>query len=98
MAKLWIFNTDQGSQFVSCAFIWILKERDIAINIDWRCWALDNIFVERLCHRVKGERLYISGYEAALYDIADWADISCSTSRATAQSLDYEILCVVYVS
>jgi putative transposase len=42
-----IFNTDQGVQFTSNAFTGILKERKIAISMDGRGRALDNIFVER---------------------------------------------------
>jgi putative transposase len=48
VAKPEIFNTDQGSQFTSNVFTGILKEREIAIGMDGRGRALDNIFVERL--------------------------------------------------
>ena len=44
-----IFNTDQGAQFTSAAFIGALKEHPtISISMDGRGRALDNIFVERL--------------------------------------------------
>ena len=36
VAKPEIFNTDQGSQFTSCAFTRILKEHEIAISMDGR--------------------------------------------------------------
>jgi len=43
-----IFNTDQGCQFTSDAFTGVLELHDIAISMDGRGRALDNIFVERL--------------------------------------------------
>ena len=54
-----IFNTDQGVQFTSNAFTGILKERKIAISMDGRGRALDNIFVERLWRSVKYEEVYL---------------------------------------
>ena len=48
-----IFNTDQGAQFTSQAFTKILQAREIAISMDGRGRALDNIFVERLWRSVK---------------------------------------------
>jgi len=70
VAKPEIFNTDQGSQFTSCAFTKILKEREIAISMDGRGRALDNIFVERLWRSVKYEDVYIRDYETAPQAIA----------------------------
>ena len=58
-----IFNTDQGVQFTSQAFTSILKERKIAISMDGRGRALDNIFVERLWRSVKYEEVYTQDYE-----------------------------------
>ena len=43
-----IFNTDQGSQFTSTEFTGVLKSRDIAISMDGKGRALDNVFIERL--------------------------------------------------
>jgi putative transposase len=57
-----IFNTDQGSQFTSDAFTSILKLHNIAISMDGRGRALDNIFVERLWRSVKHEDIYLKGY------------------------------------
>jgi putative transposase len=70
MAKPEIFNTDQGSQFTSCAFTGVLKEREIAISMDGRGRALDNVFVERLWRSVKYEDIYIRDYETAPQAIA----------------------------
>jgi len=50
-----IFNTDQGSQFTSAAFTGVLQRAGIAISMDGRGRALDNIFVERLWRSVKHE-------------------------------------------
>lgn len=57
-----IFNTDQGSQFTSQAFTGRLEEAGVAISMDGRGRALDNIFVERLWRTVKYEDIYIKGY------------------------------------
>ena len=57
-----IFNTDQGSQFTSDAFTKVLRREGIAISMDGRGRALDNIFVERLWRSVKYEDIYLKGY------------------------------------
>jgi putative transposase len=61
-----IFNTDQGSQFTSESFTGVLKKRGIAISMDGRGRALDNIFVERLWRSVKYEDVYLKGYANAM--------------------------------
>lgn len=58
-----IFNTDQGCQFTSKAFLAPLKEREIRISMDGRGRALDNIFVERFWRTLKYEWLYLNEYE-----------------------------------
>jgi putative transposase len=57
-----IFNTDQGCQFTSEAFTGVLLKKGIAISMDGRGRALDNIFVERLWRSVKHEDVYLKGY------------------------------------
>jgi putative transposase len=57
-----IFNTDQGCQFTSDAFTGVLKLHSVAISMDGRGRALDNIFVERLWRSVKHEDVYLKGY------------------------------------
>jgi putative transposase len=57
-----IFNTDQGCQFTADAFTGVLKAHGIAISMDGRGRALDNIFVERLWRSVKYEDVYLRGY------------------------------------
>ncbi len=58
-----IFNTDQGSQFTSEKYTQVLLDGDIAISMDGKGRALDNVFVERLWRSVKYEEVYIKNYE-----------------------------------
>ena len=58
-----IFNSDQGAQFTSEAFISRLVDRHISISMDGRGRAFDNIFIERLWRTVKYQNVYIKGYE-----------------------------------
>ena len=58
-----IFNTDQGSQFTSEAFVNVLKENGISISMDGQGRAFDNIMVERLWRTVKYEDVYIRDYQ-----------------------------------
>lgn len=60
-----IFNTDQGSQFTSEAFTGRLEAAGIAISMDGRKRALDNVFVERLWRSVKYEDIYLKDYATA---------------------------------
>ena len=57
-----IFNTDQGSQFTSTEFTVVLQGRDIAISMDGKGRALDNVFIERLWWIVKYEEVYPKEY------------------------------------
>jgi putative transposase len=57
-----IFNSDQGVQFTSAAFTGALEREGIAISMDGRGRALDNVFVERLWRTVKYEEVYLKGY------------------------------------
>ena len=59
-----IFNTDQGAQFTSTAFTGRLTAAQIAISMDGRGRALDNIFVERLWRTVKYEEVYLNDYSS----------------------------------
>lgn len=58
-----IFNTDQGVQFTSIAFTSCLASREVAISMDGRGRALDNVFIERLWRTVKYEDIYLKDYE-----------------------------------
>jgi putative transposase len=65
-----IFNSDQGAQFTSQAFTGRLQELGVAISMDGRGRALDNVFIERLWRSVKYEDIYLKDYERVddLYD------------------------------
>jgi putative transposase len=57
-----MFNTDQGVQFTSLAFTSRLERAGVAISMDGRGRALDNIFVERLWRSVTYEDMYLKDY------------------------------------
>jgi len=57
-----IFNSDQGSQFTAAAFTSRLEARGVAVSMDGRGRALDNVFVERLWRSVKYEEVYLRDY------------------------------------
>jgi len=59
-----IFNTDQGSQFTGDAFTGVLKDAGVAISMDGKGRAMDNIMVERLWRSVKYEEVYLKDYES----------------------------------
>jgi putative transposase len=58
-----IFNTDQGSQFTSEAFVGALEAHGIRISMDGRNRALDNIIVERFWRSLKYEDIYLNDYQ-----------------------------------
>jgi putative transposase len=94
-----VFNSDQGSQFTSTAFTDVLKREDVAISMDGRGRALDNIFVERLWRNVKHEDVYLKGY-------ANMAELMVGLAQYFAfyneerphQSLGYQTPATVYRS
>ena len=59
-----IFNTDQGVQFTSAAFIDELADRGVRIGMDGKGRYLDNIFIERLWRSLKYEEVYIRAYDS----------------------------------
>lgn len=58
-----IFNSDQGSQFTAQAFTSRLLKRGVAISMDGRGRALDNVFIERLWRTLKYEEVYLKDYQ-----------------------------------
>jgi len=54
-----IFNTDQGAQFTSEAFIGLLKKHGVRISMDGKGSYNDNLFIERLWRSVKYEEVYL---------------------------------------
>jgi putative transposase len=59
-----IWNSDQGSQFTSADFLAPLKKRGIAISMDGRGRAIDNVFIERLWRSLKYELIYPGDFAA----------------------------------
>jgi putative transposase len=57
-----IFNTDQGAQFTSREFTGALKAQDVAISMDGKGRAIDNVMIERLWRTVKYEEVYLKEY------------------------------------
>jgi putative transposase len=57
-----IFNSDQGCQFTAAAFTSRLEARGVAVSMDGRGRAIDNVFVERLWRSVKYEEVYLRDY------------------------------------
>ena len=60
-----IFNSDQGCQFTATAFTSRLERAGVAISMDGRGRALDNVFIERLWRSVKYEEVYLKDYADA---------------------------------
>ncbi len=57
-----IFNSDQGSQFTSSAFVGELRNYGVKISMDGRCRCLDNAKVERFGWALKYEDIKIKEY------------------------------------
>jgi len=92
-----IFNTDQGSQFTSEAFTGILQEAGVAISMDGRGRAFDNIFVERLWRSVKYEEVYLKDYgvvDEARRGLSDY--FALYNTERLHQSLGYKTPAEVY--
>jgi len=97
VARPEIFNTDQGSQFTSAGFTDILREAGVAISMDGRGRAFDNIFVERLWRSVKYEDVYLKDYgvvDEARRGLSDYF-VLYNTERLH-QSLNYRTPAEVY--
>ena len=92
-----IFNTDQGSQFTSEAFTSLLVRNCVAISMDGRGRAMDNVFIERLWRSVKYEDIYLKDYSNGA-DVNDglkrWFDLY--TYRRPHQGLAYRTPFEVY--
>jgi putative transposase len=61
-----VFNSDQGSQFTSEAWVDTLKGAGVRISMDGRGRVFDNIIVERLWRTVKYEEVYLRDYRGVL--------------------------------
>ena len=58
-----IFNTDQGSQFTSGAWIDVLPEAKVKISMDGKGRWIDNRMIERLWRSLKYECVYLQAFE-----------------------------------
>lgn len=92
-----IFNSDQGSQFTASRFTSCLEGHGVAISMDGRGRALDNVFIERLWRSVKYEEVYLreyaDGWEAE-DRLADYFQFYCE--KRIHQSLGYRTPAAVY--
>lgn len=57
-----IFNTDQGAQFTSSAFVQTLHDANVRVSMDGKRRWIDNVFVERLWRSLKYEEVYLHAY------------------------------------
>ena len=92
-----IFNTDQGVQFTSREFTGRLESAAVAISMDGRGRALDNVFVERLWRSVKYEEVYLHDYATGLECHAGLsAYLKFYCEERPHQSLEYRTPAEVY--
>ena len=92
-----IFNTDQGVQFTSAAFLDELSTRGVRISMDGKGRFLDNIFIERLWRSLKYEEIYIKAYGSvaeARNGIGGW--LTFYNEKRPHQALDYRTPRVVH--
>ena len=59
-----IFNSDQGVQFTSPAFLQPLKDAGVKISMDGKGRALDNVFIERFWRTLKYDEVYLNDYKS----------------------------------
>ena len=79
-----IFNTDQDSQFTDDTFTGVLKDAEVAIGMDGKGRAMDNIMVERLWRSVKYEEIYLKDYRS----VAELIEVD-NACGATATDFSY---------
>ena len=93
------FNTDQGAQSTSEAFIGLLKEHGVAISMDGRGRAFDNIVTERFWRDIKYEWLYLHSFDS-IKELRRSLDfyIIFYTFKRIHQALDYRIPNEVYIN
>ena len=61
-----IFNTDQGCQFTSEAYLEAVESVGVDVSMDGRGRWIDNRFIERLWRSVKQEDIYLQDYSDGL--------------------------------
>ncbi len=85
-----IFNTDQGAQFTSEAWIERLKASGCRTSMDGKGRWVENVFIERLWRSVKYEEVYLHAYRdgrEARQGLSAYFDTY--NRRRLHQSLDY---------
>ena len=94
-----IFNSDQGSQFTSDAFIAVLIENKIEISMDGVNRALDNIYIERFWRSLKYEDIFLNDYQT-MHDLKNGVKryMDFYNKERYHQSLDYATPDEVYYS
>lgn len=92
-----IFNTDQGAQFTSEDFTGRLEARGIAISMDGRGRASDNIFIERLWRTLKYEEVYLKDYLDVLEAVANLKSyFAFYNHERLHQALGYQTPAAIY--
>jgi putative transposase len=92
-----VFNTDQGCQFTSAAFTSLLLQHQVAISMDGRGRAMDNVFIERLWRSLKYEEIYLKDHATGAdlcNGLTDWFELY--THRRPHQALQYRTPFEVY--
>ena len=92
-----IFNTDQGSQFTSAAFVKAVEDTRAKMSMDGRGRCHDNIFIEWLWRSVKYECIYLHSFEngkVLCQKLGEWFD--WYNQERVHQSLGYCTPDVVY--
>jgi putative transposase len=93
-----IFNTDQGVQFTSAAFLGELETTlGVRISMDGKGRFLDNIFIERLWRSLQYEEVFIKAYESvpeARIGIGEW--LRFYHDERPHQALDYRTPTAVF--
>jgi putative transposase len=92
-----IFNSDQGVQFTSPAFLQPLKDAHVKISMDGKGRALDNVIIERFWRSIKYDEVYLNDYASpaeARERIGEY--ISLYNSRRPHSSLDGKTPNTVY--
>ena len=74
-------NGDQGSQFTSSQFTSILETHGVAISMDGRGRAVDDVLVERLWRTIKYEHVYLNPAPAGANSEGDSPNTSSSTTQ-----------------
>jgi putative transposase len=79
-----IFNTDQGVQFTSAAFLDALSSQGVRISMEGKGRFVDNIFIERLWRSLKYKEVYIKAHGSvaeARVGIGGWVGSTMRSGR-----------------